>query len=182
MCIPLLQALLGPDGVFYGSVYIAVFNMWQWTYGVMLMTGRREDVNIRQVLFNPGTIGLALGLAFFLTGFRLPDLLATATAHLTNLNTPLAMLVIGGQLATVPLPSIVKDRAIWRASILRLLAVPLLLLCFLYLIHPDATLLLACLVPASAPIAAAAALFATRYGQDEGLASRLVACPLCSQF
>src|SRR5690554_1429017 len=92
MCIPLLYAVLGPIGVFYGSAYIAVFNIVQWTYGMILMTGDKNDINMRRALVNPGTIGMALGLFFFLLRIRLPEVPATVVSGLAALNTPLAMI------------------------------------------------------------------------------------------
>lgn len=175
MCIPLLQALLGDRGVFYGSVYIAVFYLLQWTYGVVLMTGNRADVNLRQALINPGTIGIVLGLGFFLLGFRLPAIPASVIGHLANLNTPIAMLVIGGTLATSDLSGLWRDRTLLAAAAVRLLMIPAVILGILLLFKLDYELLAACLIPASAPTAAACALFATRYKQDAALASHLVA-------
>lgn len=175
MCIPLLQALLGDRGVFYGSVYIAVFYLLQWTYGVVLMTGNRTDVNVRQALLNPGTIGIALGLGMFLAGIKLPVIPAAVIGHLANLNTPIAMLVIGATLATSDLSGLWRDRAIFGATFIRLVLIPAAVLVILLPFKLEYELLTACLIPASAPVAAACALFATRYEQDAGLASHLVA-------
>jgi predicted permease len=175
MCIPLLQALLGSRGVFYGSVYIAVFYLLQWTYGVVLMTGNRADVNLRQALVNPGTIGIVIGLGLFLAGIQLPTVPAAVIGHLANLNTPIAMLVIGGTLATSDLSGLWRDRAIFGATAIRLLLIPAAVLVILLPFKLEYELLAACLIPASAPVAAACALFATRYDQDAALASHLVA-------
>ena len=42
MALPLQEAVLGEDGVFYGAAYIAVFNLFMWTYGLIVM-GRRTS-------------------------------------------------------------------------------------------------------------------------------------------
>ena len=175
MCIPLLQALLGNRGVFYGSVYIALFYLLQWTYGVVLMTGNRSDVNLRQALVNPGTIGIVFGLGLFLVGIQLPSIPAAVIGHIANLNTPIAMLVIGGTLATSDLSGLWRDRAIFGATAVRLVLIPIVVLVILLPFRLEYELLAACLIPASAPTAAACALFATRYEQDAALASHLVA-------
>ncbi len=175
MCLPLLQAVLGDRGVFYGSVYVAVFYMLQWTYGVVLMTGQRKQVNLQQAFLNPGMLGIVIGLGLFLADIRLPAIPNAVISHLANLNTPLAMLVIGGTLAMTDLSAIWRNRQIWLASTLRLLVIPLVILGGLVLARVDFEVLTACLIPASAPTAAAAALFATRYEQDSTLASHLVA-------
>ena len=40
MALPLQSALLGNEGVFYGAAFIAVFNLFTWTYGVAEMGGK----------------------------------------------------------------------------------------------------------------------------------------------
>ena len=39
--IPLVQAALGESAVFYLASFIALLNILQWTYGVLIMTGCR---------------------------------------------------------------------------------------------------------------------------------------------
>ena len=48
---------------------------------------------------NPGTAGIALGLPLFFCSAKLPDVFGAPVHHLANLNTPLAMIVIGYHLA-----------------------------------------------------------------------------------
>ena len=114
MGIPLEQAILGDRGVFFGASYVVVFNLFIWSWGLMVMkgngewgtgkreegTGKREEgrgkrEEVVKMVLNPGTIGIALGLPLFLLSARLPSFLAVPVHHLANLNTPLAMIVIG---------------------------------------------------------------------------------------
>ena len=43
MAIPLQQAVLGDEGVFYCAAYIIVFNIVMWTYGVAEMSGSTKE-------------------------------------------------------------------------------------------------------------------------------------------
>ena len=69
MGIPLENALFGPDGVFYGIVYVVVFNIMMWSWGFCTMKGvdirRLGRAQLLTVLVNPGTVGIALGLPLF---------------------------------------------------------------------------------------------------------------------
>jgi predicted permease len=174
ICIPLLYAVLGNNGVLFGSVYIVVYNILSWTYGIYLISGNKSDINLQKALINPGTVAILIALPLFILQIRLPDVLLTVIGHLANLNTPLAMLIIGGLLASVSLPSIFRDKSVYISSALRLLAVPGLMLLVLSLFHLDRTVLLACLIPAMAPAGTVTALFATRYEQDAGLATKII--------
>lgn len=46
MGIPIIQMLLGSDAVFYVSTYVAMINVFQWTYGVYLMTHDKRNISI----------------------------------------------------------------------------------------------------------------------------------------
>ena len=175
MCIPLLNAVLGNEGVMYGSIYIAIFNIGSWTYGVLLMTGNRKDINLRQAFINPGTLTILIALPLFLFQIRLPEVPLTVIGYLAAMNTPLAMIIIGIQLAMIPFLSMFREKTVYTAAALRLLVIPGLMLLILSLFGLDRTVLLACLIPAMAPTAAAATLFATRYDQDAALATKSIA-------
>lgn len=175
MCIPLLYAVLGPIGVFYGSAYIAVFNIIQWTYGMILMTGDKNDINLRRALVNPGTIGMALGLFFFLLRIKLPEVPATVVSSMAALNTPIAMIVIGAQMSRTPILDIWKNKLNYQVAFWRLLVIPLIMLAGLVFLPIERDLLIACIIPACAPTAAATALFATRYRQNVLLATHTIA-------
>ncbi len=173
MGIPLVQSIVGGRGVVYGSLFIVAFNLVCWTYGYAMMGGGR--LNLRTALLNPGIIGLAIGLPLYFFRVPLPGVVAEPVAFLSNLNTPLAMLVIGSHVARVDLRSSLKDVSVYKLSFLRLLAVPLLYLGALVLIRPEPDLLLSSVIQASAPVAANCVLFAVAYGGNAPLASKTVA-------
>ncbi|NLO35894.1 MAG: AEC family transporter [Clostridiaceae bacterium] len=174
MCLPLLDAVLGSRGIFYGSVYIAVFNIAQWTYGIILMAGRQQEIKLRRALLNPGTVALLIGLPLFLAGIRLPALPTRVLEYVAAVNSPVAMFIIGAQMASVSLHRITGPGSFSLAVALRLLVVPLVMLLGLLLIPLDRVLALSILIPAAAPAAAATAIFAGRYKQDTTLATQLV--------
>ena len=175
MALPLAQALLGDMGVFLVSMFVVVFNLVIWTLGVKLFS--KEPVSAKKLLLNPNLIAVALGIVLFclrvdLTGVTV---LFEPMTHLANLNTPLAMLLIGFYLARARWKPAKGDGAALLAIGLRLIAVPLLALGGLWLCGVRGDLLTACVLPASAPVAAMTMMFAARYGSDTETASRIVA-------
>ena len=99
MGLPLEYAILGADGVFFGAMYVVVFNILCWTWGVAVMCRGAKVTNLRSVLVNPGTVGVALGLPFFLFSMKLPEVVGRPLQMLADLNTPLAMIMVGWYLA-----------------------------------------------------------------------------------
>ncbi len=177
MCIPLLDAILGSKGVLYGSVYIVVFNAAQWTYGVRLMTGGKEAMNFKRALINPGNVSIMIAFPLFLLQIQLPEIPTIVIGHLAAINAPLAMMLIGAQLSMITLGSIFTDRDVIGSSLLRLFAVPVIVILVLAAVpvEMERILFLACVIPAAAPTAAGVALFATRHDQNTMLATRNIA-------
>ncbi len=177
MGIPLEQAVFGAEGVFFGVVYVAVFNLviWSWGYRTMRGPGRPGDANSgtnwRVTLINPGTLGLVLGLPLFLSSYTLPSVLHEPVAMLADLNTPLAMLIIGYYLAGMHVKAVLRDPGAYLAAFVRLVGVPLALIGFFWLIRErvNPIMALAMITSASAPSAAMTTMFAAQYHRDVDL-------------
>ena len=174
MSLPLQNVLLGEDGVFYGAAYVAIFNLILWSYGLVEMSGSRQNLSPRKLILNPGVLSLAIGLMLFLARITLPTVLASPMGHLAALNTPLPMLIIGFYLADTDLKAALRDWRSYAAIGLRLLVVPLTALGILYLCGVRGTLLVSMIIAASAPVAASTTMFATKYDCDTGLSVNLV--------
>ncbi|MBR4172210.1 MAG: AEC family transporter [Kiritimatiellae bacterium] len=175
MGIPLEYALLGNDGVFFGAVYVAVFNVVCWSWGLVTMCGSMKEVRIRTLLVNPGTVGIALGLPFFFFSFSLPAVLADPVRMLADLNTPVAMLVIGYYLSETSFGEVLRCGAAYVAVFLRLVALPCAVLGTVWLCRPaDGTMAIALVTAASAPVAALTTAFAAKYNRDVSLSVGLV--------
>ncbi len=174
MAIPLQQAILGDVGVFYCAAYVIVFNIFLWTYGVVEMRGDGKGLSVRQILLNPGVIGVAVGLVLFLFSVPVPTLLADGIGHMAALNTPLPMVIIGYYLAQTNLRSALTDRAGWLSIGLRLVGMPLVAMVLLLMCGVRGDVLTACMICIATPVATACTMFATRYDRDPRLSVNLV--------
>ena len=174
MAIPLLEAVLGNTGVFFGAAYIAVFNALVWTHGVYVFT-KGNGLSIKKVLFNPGTVGVAIGLALFFLQIRLPHILLQPIQYMAGLNTPVAMLLLGAFLANVKFGSIFKNIRLYIVSVLRLLVLPIVSMFILKLMPLGETAYMSLLILSACPVATMIAILAQRYNLDSGYASQIVA-------
>ena len=183
MGIPLEQAVLGDGGVFYGIVYVVVFNLFMWSWGYHLMKSEECKVKNKSMgnrktfhssfftlhsVLNPGTVGLALGAPFFFLSVKLPAVIGVPVHHMANLNTPLAMIVIGYSLMGARFGKVVRIGALYGATAVRLLLCPLLAIAAFYPFRHmlDRDMMLATVIAASAPVAAMVAMFAAKFGRD----------------
>jgi predicted permease len=177
MAIPLEYALLGAEGAFYGAVYVVVFNLLCWTYGLKVMCGHLKDLDKRILFVNPGTIGLTVGLPLFLTSTTLPQVIGEPIRYLSELNTPLAMIIIGYYLADARFAAYFRCAPALVASGLRLLVIPSIVLAVLMMVRGfglDPVMAVALTASASAPVAAMDSMFAAKYGKDVDLSVGLV--------
>lgn len=174
MGLPLVEGIVGDKGVIYGSFFIVVFNLICWTYGFRMMSGGQR-MSWKVLLLNPGIIGLIFGLPIYFLKIPIPAVLAEPVGFFADLNTPLAMLVIGSYVAKVDLHSFISDLAVYKMAALRLVAAPAVFLLCLVFIRPEEQLLVTSVIQAACPVAANTVLFAVQYKQDSALASKTVA-------
>ena len=171
MGIPLEQAILGDEGVFYGIVYVVVFNLFMWSWGLRTMkgmgNGERGMERLKMVL-NPGTLGIAIGFPIFFFSAKLPFVVAAPLHHIANLNTPLAMIVVGYALAGAKLGRVAKMPQAYVAVAIRLVVYPLIVILAMYPFrgHLDRNMMLAMSIAAAAPVAAMVSMFAVKFRRD----------------
>lgn len=175
MALPLQQAVLGDEGVFYGAAYVITLNIVLWSYGVLTMDTSCKTVSLKKILVSPGVIGVAAGLIVFVGQFSLPEVINAPITHLAALNTPVPMLFAGFYLSKVDIGLAMRQKEYYGVMALRLLAVPVLCIGLLYLFGVRGVLLTSMAIAATAPTAAAVSMFSSRYGQDTEAAVNLVA-------
>lgn len=173
MGIPLIQAVLGDAGMIAAIVSLAVFNISIWTHGGYLMGGKTR-ISLKKALLNPGVIGFAIAILLFILQIKLPGPLVSAIGFVGDLNTPLAMVVIGGQMAAVNFRELFGDWRLYVVSAIKLLAMPLVTMLVLLPFGVDQVTYMAAAILAGCPVAGATSLFCQMTGKDTSLAARLV--------
>ncbi len=176
MALPLCQALLGSEGVFYCSAGVVAFNILCFTHGIWLMTKDSENsaFQLKKLILNPGVISVLIGLPLFIFDVELPGVMNSAIAHVANLNTPVAMFFFGTYMANTDLKSMFKVKENYLVAFLKLVAMPLIMFGIFRLAGLSGTILTACIISASVPSANNTAMFAAKYNKDTGVASQVV--------
>ena len=179
MALPLANALIGPEGVFYCSAVIMAYQMFVFTHGVYIMSEKPEGGNSRfdykKLILNPGTLSVAVGMPLFLLGVSLPRIAFDPIAYIASMNTPLAMLIFGTYLAGVDFKRFFSDGRIIIVSFFKLIVLPLIMLLIYKLFGLTGNLLTALIISASAPTANNTVMFAAKYERDTAFASQTVA-------
>lgn len=131
------------------------------------MTGTRGRISIRRLFSAPFFIAIIIGVPLFLLQIPIPELLMKTLHHVTALNTPLAMFIVGVYLAQTDLIKMFKKKSIYKVSLVRLIIIPIVTLAVLILVPQKFyEMKMAILIASSCPVGTNVAIYAQLYNQD----------------
>lgn len=174
LALPLAESVVGKEGIFYCSCYVAVFNIFAFTYGINQISGGKAKINFKNLILNPGSISVIVGIPLFLLGIKLPDFLLDAMGRVAACNSPMAMIVFGTFFANCNFKNIFIKKEIYFVSFLRLILIPVVMMLVFKLCRADGNMLVSLTVSAAAPIATNTAMYSAKYDNDTALSSELV--------
>lgn len=164
--IPLAQAAIGEDGVFYVAASVALLNLFQWTYGVYIMTDRRDAIRAKTIATNPVVIAIVVGVVLFVGRIPVPEILTSTLGYIAGMNTPVAMILMGTYLARVSWRELL-DRRAYSCVLLRLVVIPAVVLVLFWLLPVSNTAVaMAVFLAAATPVGANICVFAQQYNSD----------------
>ena len=181
MGIPLVAAVFGETGILYATAYICIGNVFTWTHGVSLILrsrsqeGNREKLKmpLSQLLLSPPLLSFFAGLLVFLLRIPIPDTLGQAIDYIASLNTPLAMMIVGTNLAQTPILSSFRSPRLYWVVFLINLAVPAVVLGIFSFLPLPKDLLINNIILTACPSAAMTIIFAEKYQNDVEYATKL---------
>nr|WP_325194705.1 AEC family transporter [uncultured Oscillibacter sp.] len=164
--IPLAQAIIGEEGVFYIAASVALLNLFQWTYGVYIMADRKDAISARTIAKNPVVIAIVIGVVLFVSRIPVPGIVTSTLGYIAGMNTPIAMILMGTYLAKLPLKKLLDKRA-YGCVLFRLVIIPaVILLVFWALPVANVDIALAAFLAAATPVGANICVFAQQYDCD----------------
>lgn len=178
MGYPVVEALLGTEYRFYTTIFVMVFQLICWSYGVALISGQKMRLSW-SVLRRPTIITALLAFVLYFADIR--PLYDTFPAGMTvvyrivdsvgDLTSPIAMLIIGASLAQMPLRAVFNKWRIYVLAAVKMLVLPVLTWLALRGVMRDAKLFGVLIVMLSMPSATNATIMSYQFGGDEKLAS-----------
>lgn len=165
--IPLVTSVFGADAAFYVVAFSSMVNLLQWTYGIVIISGKPETINVKKVFINPVFLSMVAGLILFFTGFTLPPILGSTVELIADANTPFDMLVLGFYLSQIKPRDLFCGARLYLVAALRLFVIPLLTtLAFMLLPFARGEVALITLIAAATPVATSTGIFAQKFDQD----------------
>ena len=185
MGLPLAEALLGNMGVIYMAVFIAVYNLFVWSHGIMLLDGRGFQP---KKLINPSMIALILGLLCFIFQIKIPESPAFAMNSIAAMNTPLAMILSGAIVARIHFGKIFREARLFWVVLLRQIVSAGIFCGMLRFIPIEASMKVIAAVAAACPVASMTITLSIIYHRDSYYATEIftvstllciITLPLC---
>ena len=147
MGIPLAQVILSEKAMIYVIICNAMFNIYIYTHGVLVLGGA-ENIKLKR-LISPGFLASVAAVAIRWFGITLPMIPANVADYLGNSTTFLAMILLGSSVSQLSLKDSVKDVRMWLYLAGSMLAVPAVITIALKAMGADSTLTMAfCLMVA----------------------------------
>lgn len=169
MGYPVVSALFGPGAVFYVTVFVMLFQVLFWSYGVHLVKGESRFRFSLSLLKSPCIISALLAYVIYFSGMRFPAIVRESLSFLGDMTSPLCMLVIGCSLAQMPLKTVFTRWRVYLLALVKMIAVPLLAYGVLHLFVTNELILGVTIVILCMPVATNVPIICCQCGIDEDL-------------
>ncbi|MDK4689379.1 AEC family transporter [Kingella negevensis] len=178
LIIPLVTAIFGQQWVIYTSGFIIVQTFLFWTHLRLLISGSGK-LSWKTILTNINILSMLFGILLFALQIKLPRIVDGTLSTVGSMIGPVAMLIAGMLIGSLPLKSILLSARIYLVAFLRLVLVPLILLGVVKLsgfAQQDTishTVVLISFLATISPAAATVTQMALVYGQNAQKASAI---------
>ena len=178
---PIMEALFGPKGLFLASFYVISFHLFLWSWGIAILARKRSDIRltVKKIFINLGSVPCLIGVLLYMAvipfpNFVIPAFVSKFMMYLSNLCTPISVLITGALLATRTPRQIFGSKKIYYFSAMKLIVIPLTVCIIAKLIGLPEYLILFATVEAALPSAATITMFSEMYDLNAGYASQTV--------
>ena len=174
-----LGALYGERAVFYAVLLTLPVNALSFSVGPLMLGGSRRFS--WKSLCTPSFLSSVLSLVIVLAGIQVPAYAGEVLGFVGDMTAPLSLLVLGSVLAGMPLGKVFAMPRIWVLSIVRLVAMPVLLLVCLRPLGLDPVVLSTGVIIMATPAAVNGFMLAIEHdGDSECMAQTIFLSTLCS--
>ncbi|ONI43796.1 hypothetical protein AN641_09075 [Candidatus Epulonipiscioides gigas] len=174
---PILEALIGPDGIFYGGIANIAYNVYAFTVGIYMVNStnkQKKKIPIKEICLNPVNLATAAGLICFILSVKIPNVIANPLRIYGGLMTPLSMFILGGTLSRMKVKESLLNVKAYAINFFRLIFVPVIIACIIIILPIDQILKEVLVVLLAMPCATMTLLFAEQYNCDTKLAASIL--------
>lgn len=174
MGIPVVSAIFGADAVFCVALFIMLFYLVIYTYGIYLICGGKNVSFSLKRLITPMMVSSVAGLILYLCHVRIGGVIELTLNTMRKVTTPCAMMIVGCALSTVPLKDVFCNIRLYAVAALKLLVLPVMVYFLFSPIVKNSIMLGVAVVISAMPIASNFTMLSAQYDRDQKLASEAV--------
>ncbi len=174
MGLPVAQSIAGTKGMMFASIYNVAYMVLIYTYGLSLFQEKAEKGRLKKILLNPGIIAITIGIILWFLPFSLPNFLLESVGLMAKLQTPLAMFIVGANIANIRVERILPEKALLVAIAVRLVCIPLAVYGVIKLTGSTGLAPGIALIMTAMPAGAQTVVVAESVGADSSFASEVV--------
>lgn len=125
MGLPIISSVYGEDSAFFVAIFMMVFNIHIFTFGIITLQGKAENLrSMAKQLCTPGILSAVLAFGIVVFHLKIPAPASRILGSLGSVTTPLAMVVIGSQLAGVKLGTVLTNPSLYLMTVVKLAVYP----------------------------------------------------------
>ena len=122
--MPIMYSLFGNPGLLLAAIYNLIYNVFFYTYGVHLLSGKKPSF---KEYINPVSLSSILAIVLFIAPWRAPSVVVNAMNLVGDMTFPLSMIIMGSTLATIDWLKLFADFKSYVVCFLRLVLFPILM-------------------------------------------------------
>ena len=165
--IPVATAIIGPESVVYVIVFNFFFNVFIFTFGVMVLKGGGQGSRTTwKDILSPGLIACVIAFLIYWFDLHPPKSVETLAGYYGNACTLLSMIVIGISLADMKVRKVLGNRKLLLFVAVRFVLFPIVLALVLKPLLPDFIMRATIVLMAALPVGNFPAMLSEQYGRD----------------
>lgn len=130
MGFPITLALFGEEVFFYMVIFQIMLVIYLYSGGIMQVDyGHMGKMDLKfaiKQLINPCSISAVLAIIMLFMGLKIPDILFDTVDSVGSITVPLSLLVIGIQLGSSEISTVIRNRNLVLTSIVKMIAWPVI--------------------------------------------------------
>lgn len=172
---PATAAIFGERALFYAAVLTIPFNLLMYTIGEVFIAGgkARNAIQLKRVL-SPCVLAAFITVVLALAKVHTPPLVAQFFHLAGDMTIPVALIIVGSTLASMPKRAMLGSRFAYTVSFVRLIIVPLVVYGVLRLLPIDAFTMQVAVVLSGMPIGVNGVMFCLKFNKDERLMAQSI--------
>ncbi|HJJ94771.1 MAG TPA: AEC family transporter [Methanocorpusculum sp.] len=173
MGFPILSMFFGPEAIFYAAIFNIPFTLLTYSVGIWILRSGEGGISFSwKLLLNAAFLSTFVGILFFVTSFSIPDPFYGALGLLSDITTPMSLVVTGGFLASLETKAIFSNVRQYFAAGIRLLIIPAITFAVCSLFITDPLILGITVVTAGMPAAVNTVILAEEHDARPDIAAQ----------